>query len=63
MKCPICGGNVRAIDTLASEWELGRYYDTVEGTCSDCGKSWQWVEVYTFDHCEDIIPIKVNGHL
>lgn len=63
MKCPNCGGTVRAVDTLDSEWELGRYYDTVEGTCPDCGKSWRWVEVYTFDHVADIKPINVNDHL
>ena len=63
MKCPNCGGIVHAVDTLDSEWELGRYYDTVEGTCPDCGKSWRWVEVYTFDHCEQIEEIKENDHL
>lgn len=63
MKCPICGGIVRAVDTLDSEWELGRYYDTVEGTCSDCGNSWQWIEVYTFDHEEGIRPINLDDHL
>ena len=63
MKCPNCDGIVRAVDTLDSEWELGRYYDTVEGTCPDCGKSWRWVEVYTFDHCGQIEEIKENDHL
>lgn len=63
MKCPNCGGIVRAVDILDSEWELGRYYDTVEGTCPDCGKSWRWVEIYTFDHCEQIEEIKENDHL
>lgn len=63
MKCPICGGTVRAVDTLDSEWELGRYYDTVEGTCPDCGKSWRWVEVYTFDHCQDVEGIEIDDHL
>lgn len=64
MKCPICGATICAVDTLESEWELGIYYDTVEGTCPDCGNSWQWIEVYTFDHIEDIIgPINLDDHL
>lgn len=63
MKCLICGATIHAVDTLDSEWELGRYYDTVEGTCPDCGNSWQWIEVYTFDHVEDIKPINLDDHL
>ena len=63
MKCPNCGGVVHAVDTLDTEYYNGSYYDTVEGTCPDCGVSWQWVEVFTFDHVEDVIPIKINDHL
>ncbi len=63
MKCLNCGNEVYAVDTLDSEWELGRYYDTVEGTCPNCGKSWRWVEVYTFDHCEDVEGIEIDDHL
>lgn len=63
MKCPICDGIVHAVDTLDTEYFNGSYYDIVEGTCPDCGKSWQWVEVFTFDHAEDIRPINVDDHL
>ena len=63
MKCPNCGGIVRAVDTLDSEWGCDKYYDTVEGTCPDCGKSWRWVEVFTFDHYENIEGIEINDHL
>lgn len=38
MKCPNCGNEVYAIDTLDSEWIDNEYYDTVEGTCPKCGK-------------------------
>lgn len=41
MKCPNCGSMVFAVDTLDSEWYNGNYYDAVEGTCSDCGKSYR----------------------
>lgn len=63
MKCPNCGGIVRAADTLDTEYDTGSYYDTVEGTCPDCGVSWQWAEVFIFDHVENIIPININDHL
>lgn len=64
MKCPNCGcSNLRAVDTLDTEYDSGSYYDSVEGTCPDCGKSWRWIEVFTFDRYEDIEEIKINDHL
>lgn len=63
MKCPNCGNEVYAVDTFDSEWYNGSYYDDVEGTCPNCGKSWRWTEVYTFERCEDIEEIKENDHL
>ena len=61
MKCPNCGGIVRAVDTFDTEYDDGSYYDIVEGTCPNCGKSWHWVEVFTLDHVEDVRPI--DDHL
>lgn len=63
MKCPNCGTTVYAVDTFDSEWYNDNYYDDVEGTCPNCGKSWRWTEVYTFERCEDIEEIKENDHL
>lgn len=63
MKCPNCGSMIYAVETLDTEYDCGSYYDTVEGTCPDCGKSWRWVEVFTFDHYEDIEGIEINDHL
>ncbi len=63
MKCPVCEGIVRAVDTLDTEWDHGKYYDTVEGTCPDCGKSWRWIEVYSFERVINIEPIDPNDHL
>lgn len=63
MKCPNCGSYIRAVDTLDSEYFNGKYYDNVEGTCSNCGLSWRWVEVFTFDHCEDSEGIIIDDHL
>lgn len=63
MKCPNCGNEVYAVDTLDSEWIDNEYYDTVEGTCPKCGKIWQWEEVYSFSRDYDIREIKQNDHL
>lgn len=64
MKCPNCGcSNLHAINTIDIEYYKGAYYDSVEGTCPDCGKSWYWDEVFTFDHCENIEEKKINDHL
>lgn len=64
MKCPNCGcSDLRAVDTLDTEFFNDAYHDVVEGTCPDCGKSWQWVEVFTFDHYENIEEIETNDHL
>ena len=64
MKCPNCGcPDLRVVDTFDSEWDCDKYYDTVEGTCPDCGKSWRWTEVYSFEREINIEPIDPNDHL
>ena len=63
MKCPNCGNEIYAIDTLDSDCSGDSYFDFVEGTCHNCGKSWRWIEVFTFDHYEDIEEINKNDHL
>ena len=63
MKCPNCGEFVRAVDTLDTEWCYNAYYDQVEGTCPSCGRSYRWVEVYTFERYENIHEINPNDHL
>ena len=64
MRCPFCGClDLRAVDTLDTEYFNNSYHDVVEGTYPDCGISWRWVEVYTFDHYEYIEEIKTNDHL
>lgn len=64
MRCPFCGClDLRAVDTLDTEYFNDSYHDVVEGTCPDCGMSWRWVEVFTFDHYEDIEGIEIDDHL
>ena len=63
MKCPICGNEIYEIENCYSDYGYNSYYDHMEGTCSNCGKSWRWIEVFTFDHIEQIEEIKENGHL
>lgn len=62
MKCPNCGNEIYAIDTLDNDCSGDSYFDFVEGTCRNCGKSWRQIEVFTFDHYEDIEEIKENDH-
>ncbi len=63
MKCPICDSFVHAVDTFDSVWCNGAYYDTVEGTCPDCGNSFRWTEVYRLERCENIKLIEKDDHL
>ena len=63
MKCPNCKSIVFAADTIDSEYFNDAYYDEVEGTCPQCGLSWHWTEVYSFERCEDIHQIENNDHL
>lgn len=63
MKCPNCGAEVKATDTINTEWYHNKYYDYVEGTCEYCESSFTWTEVYTFSHDEDITQIDPNDHL
>lgn len=64
MKCPFCGcPDIFATATIDTEFFDNAYHDIVEGTCPDCEKSWQWIEVFTFDHYENIEGIKINDHL
>lgn len=63
MKCPNCGNYIHAVDTLDTEYDDGSYYDVVVGTCPDCGKSWRWAEVFTFDHYENVEEIKIDDRL
>lgn len=30
--------------------------------CPKCGLSWGWIEVYSFERCEDIRQIEDNDH-
>ena len=48
MNCPYC-------NTWITSDEMGDYdcdgtttWIEVTGTCPKCGKSWKWIEVYTF---------------
>ena len=60
MKCPNCGSPVHEVNTINTEYYNDSYYDS---TCPDCGKSWSWVEVFTFDHYEDLEETEIDAHL
>ena len=63
MKCPNCGNDVFFNEVVDTEYDSNYYYDNGYGTCSKCHKTYGWIEVFTFDHCEDIEEIKENDHL
>ena len=63
MKCPNCGKFIEATETIDNEYFNGKYYDTVEGTCLNCGKMYSWIEVFNYSHDEDIQEINPNDHL
>ena len=54
MKCPNCGREFYAQETIDTEWEQNAYYDYVIGTCPNCRKTYTWTEVYTLERVEDI---------
>ena len=63
MKCPNCSNEIYETENYYSDYDDNSYYDRMKGTCSNCGKSWHWIEVFTFDHIEQIEEIKENDHL
>ena len=63
MNCPNCDAYMYAVDTLDSEYESNCYYDTVEGYCHKCGKTYRWVEVFKFDRIENVEEINPDEHL
>ena len=63
MKCSNCNHLVEATETLDTEYFNGKYFDYVEGACPNCGKAYNWVEVFKYDHDEDIHEINPNDHL
>ena len=65
MKCPNCGKIILEVNILDSDFYNDHCFDSVEGTCPNCGKSWRWIEIFTFtfDHYEDIEEINENDHL
>lgn len=62
MKCPNCGNEIYESEIFYTDCCDNSYYDRMEGTCSNCGKSWRWIEVFTFDHIEEVEEIKENDH-
>lgn len=58
MNCPNCDTYISITDVVEdSGWDGTSHYDIVKGSCSKCGKTYQWVEVFTFDHIEDVQEI------
>lgn len=48
MTCPNCGEIFTAVETIDTEWDNGKYYDTVRGVCPNCLKVYKWIEVFQY---------------
>ena len=53
-RCPYCDVMLEFDDSLDSEYDGGKYFDTVIGHCPVCEKSFRWREVYLYDRVEEI---------
>lgn len=54
MICPNCGETIVNEYIVDTEYHNCSYYDIVTGTCPNCDKTWQWLEVFTYSHDEEI---------
>ena len=54
-RCPNCHaqGSIDA-EYIDQDWSGDSYYDYCRGTCSCCGKTYKWTEVYRFSETIDI---------
>lgn len=54
MTCPNCGEIFTAADSIDTDWDHGKYYDTVIGVCPNCLKIYRWTEVFAYAYAYDI---------
>jgi hypothetical protein len=62
MKCPNCGGNISIYFTDGNEYD-GEYHNYFEGSCYNCGKSYEWEDIYKFAYTTPLYKIDENDHL
>ena len=62
MKCPNCSGNI-SIYFIDSDECDGEYRNYFEGSCDNCGKAYEWADVYEFTYTTPLHEIDENDHL
>lgn len=62
MKCPNCNSYL-SISSVGSAECDGEYLNYFEGSCYNCGKSYEWTNVYEFTYITQLHEIDENDHL
>lgn len=50
--CPICSVPLN-VDLYQTEYSNHTYYDYLIGECPQCGRTYSWEEVFSFDHVQN----------
>ena len=60
MNCPHCHTYISEAQFIESEFneDTNWYEDHMHGRCSNCGRTYNWVEVYVFSHIEHIKEVQ-----
>ena len=60
MNCPNCDTYINEINFIKTEFheDTNCYDDYMRGRCSNCGKTYDWIEVYIFSHFKDIEEVQ-----
>lgn len=52
--CPICGNELIGDESYDISIDLSECREYVAGHCENCEKDYQWINIFTFSHVEDI---------
>lgn len=52
--CPICGSELIEDESYDMSVDLSECREYVVGHCENCGKEYQWKNIFVFSHVENI---------
>lgn len=60
MNCPVCHAYIGEVECIESELDTNCYYYNryMCGRCSNCGRTYSWIDVYVFSHTEHIEEVQ-----
>ena len=58
MNCPNCGTYIGEAECIDSELDTNCYSNYMRGRCSNCGRTYNWIDVYVFSHIEHIREVQ-----